>query len=104
MNRPSLSVFFAIALLLLAGAGSKNAGTPETSFVEVHLTAMGMHCDGCEQTIESTFMKMPGVDSVKADYTTKDVYVKVDTTKTSYSRLEDLISELGFDTLPEEGL
>ena len=60
---------------------------------------MGMHCDGCEQTIETTFAKMPGVDSVKADYVTKEVFVLVDTTQTSYTQLEGIVSELGFDIM-----
>ena len=77
---------------------------PESKAVEVHLTALGMHCDGCSNTIESTFKKMPGVDSVKADWESKDVYVLVDTTQTSFDELDGLIVELGFDVMPEDQL
>jgi copper chaperone CopZ len=96
------SILTIIATLLLSVLIFPGCSETESSVVELHLTAMGMHCDGCEETIVSTFNKMPGVDSVSADYMTKDVFVLVDTTQTTYARLEELISELGFDMMNED--
>ncbi len=70
--------------------------TDQDTYVEVHLTAPGMHCDGCTATVEETFAKMPGVDSVRADLASKDVYVHVDTALTSAEKLHDMIITLGF--------
>ena len=94
-----LSILFAGSLIIQGCGGKEDTGAPESKAVGVYLTAMGMHCNSCEETIETTFAKMPGVDSVKADYVTKEVFVMVDTSQTSYSRLEELITELGFDTI-----
>jgi copper chaperone CopZ len=100
MKRSALVLSSAIVLTLsfFGGCGNDDASNASKA-VEVHVTAMGMHCESCQETIESTFMKMPGVDSVRADYKTKDVYVVVDTSQTSYDRLVDLVSELGYDTV-----
>ena len=86
-----------LAAAFLFVSCSNETAKEEPKAVDMHLTAMGMKCESCKETIETTFMKMPGVDSVYADHMTKDVFVRVDTSQTSYNRLEDLISELGFD-------
>ncbi len=95
MNKSVIKTFpflLAFAALLLLSSCGGDADT----VVEMHLTAPGMHCDGCTATVEETFAKMPGVDSVRADLASKDVYVHVDTALTSAAALHDLIITLGF--------
>jgi copper chaperone CopZ len=68
----------------------------------VHVSAPGMHCEGCTSTVEETLGKMAGVDSVFADLDSKDVAVYCDTSVVSRGDLEAIIAKLGFDTAPEE--
>ena len=89
-----------IFTLLAAFAG---CGQPESSAVEVHRQAPGMHCGGCTSTVEETLAKMDGVDSVYAALESKDVLVVVDTTLTSREELESMIEQLGFADAPADG-
>ena len=41
-----------------------------------HLKIKGMHCTGCEETIENAIGRLPGVQKVKADYVKQTVDVE----------------------------
>ena len=43
-----------------------------------HLKVKGMHCTGCEETIEHAVNHLPGVQKVKADYVKQTVDVEFD--------------------------
>ena len=83
------------ALLFFAPACSDAAGDTTAT---VHVSAPGMHCDGCTATVEETFSKMEGVDSVYADLESKKVLVVADTSKSSKADFEEMIELLGFAT------
>src|SRR5512134_498499 len=44
----------------------------------IHLRIKGMHCTGCEDTIERAAAALPGVDKVRADYVKQMVAVEFD--------------------------
>lgn len=44
----------------------------------VILRVKGMHCSGCEQTIEQALERVPGVHRVKASYVTATVEMDAD--------------------------
>ena len=77
---------------VLAGCG----GDVQPGLISLNVKAPGMHCDGCVETVESTLRKLPGVDSVKADLTSKDVFVRLDTGQTTRHHLDSIITKLGF--------
>ncbi len=74
----------------------------DMKLVTVNLSAPGMHCNGCVETLETTFKKLAGVDSVRADLDTKKVLVIADTAKASVAKLNQLIERLGFSEPIEE--
>ena len=86
-----------LALTVFAGCSDPDSGT----VTSLQLAAPGMHCDGCTATVEETLMKMDGVDSVRADLGTKDVFVRVDTARSSRAALEEMIGRLGFAEAPD---
>jgi copper chaperone CopZ/cytochrome c biogenesis protein CcdA len=55
--------------------------------LSIGFRARGMHCHGCEHIIEYSVHRLPGVQSVKADYPTEIVEVVFDPAVT---RLEDI--------------
>jgi len=85
--------------IMLASACSEEQPSP---VAEIQVSAPGMHCEGCVNTVQETLAKMNGVDSVAADLDSKDVYVRVDTTLTSRQALENMIERLGYASAPAE--
>ena len=94
-----LTVFALIIGIVLPTACSEGDQSPVT---EIQVSAPGMHCDGCVNTVEETLAKMDGVDSVFADLDSKAVYVLTDTTQTSRLALENMIDRLGYADPPVE--
>jgi sulfite exporter TauE/SafE/copper chaperone CopZ len=66
------------------------------SGVTVH--AHGMHCHGCEQIIEVSVRKLPGIQSVKADYPTETVTVGFDPAATNLDKIRTTIEQAGYRT------
>ena len=56
----------------------------------------GMHCSGCEATIETTVQELQGVDVVKADHIAKKVQVSFDGSLTSPSAILACIESKGY--------
>lgn len=92
-----------VGLIVIAlGFFAASCGSESEAPRAVHVSAPGMHCDGCTSTVEETLVKMAGVDSVFADLDSKEVAVYCDTTVVSRGDLEDIIAKLGFATAPGE--
>ncbi|MBE0644684.1 MAG: heavy-metal-associated domain-containing protein [Bacteroidetes bacterium] len=102
--RKSTFQSFVVGGMLLSALAFPACGSEASAdtVVEVHLTAPGMHCDGCTATVEETIAKMAGVDSVRADLASKDVFVLVDTALTPAAELHNLIVKLGFAAPSDE--
>ncbi|MDT8324684.1 MAG: heavy-metal-associated domain-containing protein [Bacteroidota bacterium] len=92
------SILLATLVLFMTACGSEEESPPEA----IHVSAPGMHCDGCTATVEETLGKLAGVDSVSADLDSKDVTVYCDTTVVARGDVEDIIAKLGFDVAPGE--
>ncbi|MCB0711778.1 MAG: heavy-metal-associated domain-containing protein [Ignavibacteriae bacterium] len=61
-----------------------------------------MQCGMCEARIEKGLKKIDGVKSVKADAEENTVVVTYDTKKTSKSKIEEAIANLGYDAGEKE--
>ncbi|MDO8590014.1 MAG: heavy metal translocating P-type ATPase [bacterium] len=59
----------------------------------------GMHCASCSSTIEKTFKKVEGVESVKVNYGTEKAKVSFDPSKTNPEALSRQIEPLGYSLL-----
>lgn len=59
----------------------------------------GMHCASCASIIEKTFKKVPGVESVAANYGTESVKVAFDPSKTDPQSLSKQIEPLGYSLI-----
>jgi copper chaperone len=60
-------------------------------------TAASMHCTGCEQTITGTVGKLDGVQSVTADYHSKQVQVIFVSDKITSEDIARAITDSGFE-------
>jgi copper chaperone len=56
----------------------------------------GMHCSGCEETLNTELKKLDGVKSVKADHVNKTVTVKYDDKKVTLEQLKAAIVNAGY--------
>lgn len=66
----------------------------------VTYTVSAMHCDNCTRTIELEVGELQGVQSVKADLSTKKVQIAFDT-PASEQTIKALLAEINY---PAEGL
>ncbi|MEO6562830.1 MAG: sulfite exporter TauE/SafE family protein [Nitrosospira sp.] len=62
-----------------------------------HLKVKGMHCTGCEETIENAVGHLPGVQKVNADYAKQAVDVEFDSLLTGESGIRRAIEEKGYE-------
>ncbi len=58
-----------------------------------------MHCASCASIIEKSFKKVPGVESVHANYGTERVTVAFDASKTNPYHLSETIEPLGYSLI-----
>lgn len=65
--------------------------------------AHGMHCHGCERTIEASLRKLAGVRRVAASYPTETVTVEYDPGATGFAAIRDCVEELGYRVEEGEG-
>ena len=62
-----------------------------------HLRIKGMHCTGCEETIENALGGLPGVQNVKADYVKQTVDVEFDGSLIGDASIRLAIEEKGYE-------
>jgi uncharacterized protein len=62
-----------------------------------HLKVKGMHCTGCEETIEHAVHHLPGVQKVKADYVKQTVDVEFDGKRIKETDIRNAIEEKGYE-------
>lgn len=103
-------------LVMLAGLGCspENAGddarpdtaatstTPPNSTAvpvdtqQVALSVKGMYCESCESTVTAMLRRTPGVLGTDVSVARGEAVVMYDSTRTSPSRLVDVIGKLGY--------
>lgn len=67
---------------------------------ELQVLNKGIHCPGCETTIQRMLARVPGIESVKADHKTQRVRLTLDGEKVSVQEIRDQMEQLGFPTAP----
>ncbi len=60
------------------------------------INTFGMHCSGCEETVETEIKKLDGIKSVKADHVKKTVIVKYDDKKVTLAQVKEAITSAGY--------
>ncbi|HEX7234391.1 MAG TPA: heavy metal-associated domain-containing protein, partial [Nitrosospira sp.] len=58
-----------------------------------HLKVKGMHCTGCEETIENAVGHLPGIRKVNADYVKQTVDIEFDSKSIGESGIRHAIEE-----------
>ena len=66
---------------------------------EIQVMNKGIHCSGCEARIQSVLSKLPGVQSVKANYKTQNILLKLDPQKLTVQAVKEKLEELGYSTV-----
>ncbi|PTR05542.1 sulfite exporter TauE/SafE [Nitrosospira sp. Nsp5] len=62
-----------------------------------HLKVKGMHCTGCEETIENAVGHLPGIRKVNADYVKQTVDIEFDSKSIGESGIRHAIEEKGYE-------
>jgi Cu+-exporting ATPase len=116
MRRLTLLIWLA-ASLLLAGCGSepeqpadrgpeteqpadRGPETEEPTMTTTTLAVDGMTCGNCENAIQTSVGKLPGVQSISASHTEKSVTVTYDSDRVTVPEILEAISALGFTPSP----
>lgn len=89
------SIIIFTALLFCISAlytGNAENGKIRTKVISTY----GMHCSGCEETIETEIKKLNGIKSVKADHINKKVTVKYDDKKVTLDQIKQAIIDAGY--------
>ena len=60
------------------------------------LNTYGMHCTGCEETVQAEITKLDGIKSVKADHVNKTVTVQYDDKKVTLDQVKAAIVNAGY--------
>jgi copper chaperone CopZ len=85
-------IFLVLGLTVSAMAGQTSASKIRTAVINTY----GMHCTGCEETVEAEIMKLDGIKSVKADHINKKVTVKYESSKVTLSQVKEAIKAAGY--------
>lgn len=67
-----------------------------TIVAEQTFTVTGIHCDGCEATIETGLRRLDGVRDVKADHRQQTIWVRYDQRRLDEQRLADQLERIGY--------
>ena len=84
-----LLAFFAAGILLSSESDAEKLKT-------AILNTYGMHCTGCEETVQAEITKLDGIKSVKADHVNKTVTVKYDDKKVTLDQVKAAIVNAGY--------
>jgi mercuric ion transport protein len=71
---------------------------------KITLGVNGMTCASCEHHIESEVIKLSGVSSVKASYTSKSAIIEYDPKKVDESKITEAINATGYTVVNNVGL
>ena len=66
---------------------------------EIRIAKKGIHCSGCEATIERYLSRLPGVQQVKASEETQLVTVGLDPSQVSAAEVREKLDDLGYTTV-----
>ena len=69
---------------------------------EMDLPIEGMHCASCVLSLDKTFAKQEGVESVDADLATNKLNLVVNPKKISFEKIQQLVKNLGFEIHTDE--
>ncbi len=99
-NTSSLPLALAVVLAVWLSAISTTtlAATPKTVVLDVP----GMTCKFCPITIRKALQKIPGVEKVKAEFSSKTVTVTFDADKTSVDALLKATANAGYTSTLKE--
>lgn len=64
---------------------------------ELSMVVPAISCDHCKHTVESTLKQFDGVQDAVVDVANKRVFLAYDPDKVALSRLEEALSEEGYD-------
>lgn len=90
MNKITLLLTILITVSIIAG--DAESAKIRTKVIPTY----GMHCSGCEETIEAEIKKIEGIKSVKADHVNKKVTVKYDDKKVTLEKVKQAIIDAGY--------
>jgi len=88
----TIAIFSALFFTLSFYAANQETGKLKTKVIPTY----GMHCSGCEETLNTELKKLDGVKSVKADHVNKTVTVKYDDKKVTIEQLKAAIVSAGY--------
>ncbi len=95
----TLLLVMAVLLISCGGGGKKEVKetVAESALYEVSIN--GMTCTGCENTIQSNLLKVPGIISVKASHTLGNAIVEFEPAKVDSVKIKEVVDGLGYDAV-----
>lgn len=82
-------------------ASPPNSPTVPVDTQRVALSVKGMFCESCERTVTAMLRRTPGVLGTDVSVARSEAVVMYDSTRTSPSKLVDVIGKLGYTAIPK---
>lgn len=79
----------------------KEVDKSKLQVVELEVAVDGMTCSGCESSVNTSLLKMDGVQDSKASHIDKKVIIKLDTNVTSIGEVKATISDIGYTIIKQ---
>jgi copper chaperone CopZ len=103
----TLRIFLLIALVLVYSCKSStpteetmdspaSAALDSSKLVNLEIEVQGMTCTGCETTIETGILALPGIAGADANFVTGKTLVKADTSVTNTAGIKAAIEARGY--------
>lgn len=100
--KPILVVISIVAFSLFSCKPSTGGNTEASkanslkSIAKIEVKVSGMHCEGCEKTIETNVKNLKGIVQVKASFKENKAMVAFDSLKTTRLEIAKAINESGY--------
>lgn len=105
-SKAFLGIMTALSLTMLSfpyyahyfypSATSQDVLIEEVNTKETVLKVQGMHCAGCEKTIQQAIQQLPGIISINASYKTRTMRVRFDKSKTTAQEIQQVVQAVGY--------
>ena len=69
------------------------------NLIQVSLEVKGMTCEGCENAIEASIMKLEGIQKATASHTEESTVVSFDSSKTDMKDIVRAIADAGYEVV-----
>lgn len=74
----------------------KYKDSSNSNYKTITLKVSGMHCEGCENSLQKSLSKINGIKDINPDFKTEQVRIQFDESKVNLEKIRGVIRKTGF--------